>query len=245
MALAREELVRVGEMFNTPDVISQAVSSLELALRDHTLLEVAGWPAARTEMLRQLVQDLQGRHATYAAKAGTKKATRAELLEELLRAKRWKGIAVAIGQNALDETAEEREKLFQHVKPVRSDAGRLLAQIRGLLDVANANTTAFRAAGATDAFLAEGNAIAADLEDAIGRKAITKRALPGDKDVLDELDGRVWYALKALHRSGRATHLAAGDRARANEYSFDLLYRRRPRRTGVTTPGATPPVPPA
>ena len=38
MALAREELVRVGEMFNTPDVISQAVSSLELALRDHTLL---------------------------------------------------------------------------------------------------------------------------------------------------------------------------------------------------------------
>ena len=101
MALAREELVRVGEMFNTPDVISQAVSSLELALRDHTLLEVAGWPAARTEMLRQLVQDLQGRHATYAAKAGTKKATRAELLEELVRAKRWKVIVVAIGQEAL------------------------------------------------------------------------------------------------------------------------------------------------
>jgi hypothetical protein len=72
----------------------------------------------------------------------------------------------------------------------------------------------------------------------MGRKSTTKRGLPAEKDRLDEQDGRVWYELKALNRSGRAAHLAAGDRARADEYNLDLLYRRRPRRTPAP---ATPP----
>jgi hypothetical protein len=174
-----------------------------------------------------------------------KKATRAELLEEMLRAKRWKRVAVAIGLNALEDKPDERSKLLQHDTPVRGDAPRLLAQVRGLVQVAEANAPAFRPAGATDPLFADGRAITADLEEVMGRKTVTKRALPAEKDVLDELDGRVWYELKALDRSGRAAHLAAGDRARADEYNLDLLYRRRARRNPPTstlapTPAGTP-----
>ena len=42
MTATGEELVRVGEMFNSPDVVAQALYSLGLAGRDQELLGATG-----------------------------------------------------------------------------------------------------------------------------------------------------------------------------------------------------------
>jgi hypothetical protein len=138
-------------------------------------------------------------------------------------AKRWRLRVLAIGRNVLDG-ADVLARLERIGARAGLDPAKLATQVEGYLGLARETEASYRAGGADDAFFAEGERLFRVLRDAATTRAHRGKDLPAEHDRVDELDGQCWDRCKRMSRSGKALHLAAGDRGRAAEYKLDLLY---------------------
>ncbi|GMV42082.1 MAG: hypothetical protein AMXMBFR64_37980 [Myxococcales bacterium] len=213
-----------GDRLSSPAVIAQTRLSLKLARRDAEGLAANGWAVKKTDALEADLAALEAANASYTARFGAHSANGKAVAAAVGSAKKWRVRTLAIGHAAL--TGEALGALEKATSPTRGRADRLAQQIQALADIVEAHEALFKEEGASDGHLAEGKALAAALAQGTATQASRRRDLPAAHDELDELDGRIFFQLKALHRSGRAHHLTVGDRARANEYNLDLLYNR-------------------
>jgi len=224
MPKTREEYVALGDTLSSPAVIEQLSYSIMVAERDATLLASHGWSAEHTNQIKRIRTDLDSSYLAYQAKFGVHIARSRTAGDDIDTGKRWRLRAVAIGRNVLEGDAAA--ELSRYGTAAGRDAAALGAQIAGVLSVATKNETTFRGAGADDGFFAEGRRLVAALELAAAHVRNRPKDLPAEHDRIDELDGRAHELLVKLNRSGRASHLSAGDRARMTEYNLDVLHRR-------------------
>jgi hypothetical protein len=238
MQRTKEEYVAIGSEFPSENVLAQLDYSLGLAARDAVLLAAHGWPVRRTQALQGIRTELAQANLAYEQKFGMHLGVTQTNASQVDLGKRWRLRAVAIGENELPGE-DALARLRRLGGAAGRDPGSLGRQVAGLLQLARENDAVFRDGGADDAFFAEGDRLVRALAQGEATRRQRPKDLPAEHDQLDELDGRSWELLKKLNRSGRAAHLARGDRGRAAEYHLDILYGRPNRRAARPTP--TPP----
>jgi hypothetical protein len=239
MTRTKEEYVAIGSEFPSERMLDQTDYSLGLATRDAALLAGHGWPVKRTEELLGIRADLTQANLGYEQKFGMHVGVTRVNASQVDLGKRWRLRARAIGENEL--TGEDALARLRRLGGAAGrDPGSLGRQIVGLLQLARENEAVFRDGGADDAFFAEGDRLVGALEQGEATRRQRPRDLPAEHDKLDELDGRAWELLKKLNRSGKATHIARGDRGRAAEFNLDILYGHPVRRASGPTAPPTP-----
>jgi len=243
--LTKEEYIAIGDRYSGNAVTQQLGYHTLLLERDGERLVPYGFSQERHQSLLAA----SGQHATllqqYNAAHGQKVGGRRDLAIDERDAKHWRLRAQAIGGNSLTESADRAE--FDHITaaPGRGKPALLGKQLGEIMALARKHEKAFRDNGADDAFFAEGDRLAAALATAGAQGGtLGRKGLVAEHDVIDELEGRIWELLKQANRSGRALHLASGDRVLASEYNLDLLSHRSGSRTrpqSIPAPAAATP----
>lgn len=243
MPMTREEYIAIGDEFASRSVLAQLDGSIDLAVRDATLLATCGWTPRDTGALRalrsQLLEAVQAFERKFGQDVGRTRTTSGEMDN----GKVWRLRARAILENGLTSN-DALAELHRLGGAAGRNPDTLATQVEGLARIARAGETALRSADLVDdAFFAEG----ARLVEALRAAAVPRRQRPknlsAEHDRLDELDGRAWEIVKRLNRSGRAAQLGNGDRTLAAQYNLDALYGRplrirRPEPVEPTAAGA-------
>jgi hypothetical protein len=246
----RDRFIEVGERFNSDDVLSQHLYTKDLVARDGTNLAKHGFPVPWAAQMDALADQLASKKQQRTVGRGGKQAKRGNEQRQVRLGKTWLRQAGTILRNASESPVEPNPELGEAIaaliRPVSNDAqevGSRVAAVLAIFQGAEWSAVLAPLLPADSDLLAAGQAIADRLPDAKGIKKVAQQDAVVDTADLDELDGRLWYYLKAANRAGRSYWLAADDRVRAAEYNLDLLHHvpGAPRHAPSVAPPATPP----
>ncbi len=228
---SRDRFIEVGERFASNNVLSQHEYLRELVKRDAVDLAKHGFPVAWGTAMNAKAAELAALQSSRNVGRGGKQAKRAKERTDVGLGKDWILQATTILKNAAESPIDPKPELGAAIKPFLSPVGRdaqdVGSRVSGILLLFKGKewspVLAPMIPPGSD-LLPVGESIAAALPTAKGVKVTAQAQSVVDTADLDELDGRLWYFFKAANRAGRSHWRAKKDRARANEYSLDLLH---------------------
>jgi hypothetical protein len=226
----RDRFIKVGERHNSDDVLSQHQYTKDLVTRDGVNLARHGFPLAWAAQMDATATQLATRKQQRTVGRGGKQAKRGNEQRQVRLGKHWLRQAATVVLNAVESPVEPHPELGEAVAPlmgrVSSDAqevGSRVAAILALLQSAEWSAVLAPLIPGDSDLIAAGQEIADSLPAAKGAKKVAQQDAVVDTADLDELDGKLWYFLKAANRAGRSYWLREGDRVRASEYNLDVL----------------------
>lgn len=226
----RDRFIQVGERHNSDDVLSQHQYTKDLVARDGVNLAKHGFPLAWAAQMDATATQLAARKRQRSVGRGGKQAKRGNEQRQVRRGKHWLRQAGTVLRNAAESPMEPNPELGEAIAPlmgrVSNDAqevGSRVAAVLAVLPSAEWSAVLAPLIPSDSDLVATGQEIADGLPVAKGAKKVAQQDAVVDTADLDELDGKLWYFLKAANRAGRSYWLREGDRVRASEYNLDVL----------------------
>lgn len=262
--VSRTDFVLIGRRFLSENIVAEIDRLLPVASSDLPHLERRGYGAEHLEQLKSFRSQLTAESADRRKHRGDKKGVRVVEVEAIRKGKLLLQSGIAYATTALanrvappaeseDSTREVVERTVAQIDALKGKIGNDSARLRSRLTVLTSVLALRELSPATPTerknraeFVARVEAAIEGLPNIAETKKLLQSEAKDKTDDLDEIDGRAYFNMKLLTRTGRAWWMENGNPKRAGLYQLTSLHEAavsRPELAPVPGPGNTPVTP--